>query len=176
MADTNENVDILVVIDAASIIQQYGAQASMDASKPTSIGRDSKFIYMFVKRDNVVSGDYSSNLTVSVRPNDVVSWRATSLSMNTEYSIMLAACDIAQGANLLESPPKHLAVQRYVEVPHVENGAIQGEPDKQVIKDFLFRATVTGTGRIVYTYTFAITNIDGAPRGFFTWDPSLTSS
>ncbi|KFE61977.1 AidA/PixA family protein [Hyalangium minutum] len=175
MADTEQLIDILVVIDAESVMAQFGSvQPPPTMQKPTSIGKNSNLVYMFVKYDEVVKGDASSNLNVSVHPNNVIRWRGTSLTLNTQYSVMLYACDIAQGQNLI-SQPTPITPSVTVQVPTLSGNTVTGTT-AQNFQDFYFQSVGEGAGSVSYTFSFVITDNSGTPLGYFKWDPSLIIS
>lgn len=176
MADTDSLIDILVVIDAESVMEQNSDKLSTDPKKPLSIGANPNLVYMFVKWDEVISGNASSNLNVSVTPNDVIRWRGTSLTMNTRYSVVLTDCEVSQGQNLI-SPPLPITPQVSVPVPELDGNTVMTTPPTfQNFQDLYFQSTALNTGKVTYTFSFAVTNNDGNVLGYFKWDPTLTIS
>ncbi|ATB43162.1 hypothetical protein CYFUS_008642 [Cystobacter fuscus] len=174
MANTEQVIDVLVVVDAESIMEQFQGNLSTNPAKPTYIGTNSNLVYMFVKGDEVVSGQATSNLNVAVKTNNLIRWRAASLTMNTEYSVILNSCLITQGQSLI-SPPQPINPSVYVPVPTVSGGTVTGET-RQTFTDFYFQAVGLNTGQVTYTFSFAITNNDGNVLGYFKWDPNLSIS
>ncbi|PTL80270.1 inclusion body family protein [Vitiosangium sp. GDMCC 1.1324] len=174
MSETENLIDILVVIDAESVMQQF--TPSSDAGKPTSIGSNPNLIYMFVKWDEVISGDASSGLSVSVSPNNIIRWRGTSLALNTHYSVVLTACEFTQGQNLISSPAP-ITPSVSVPLPQLNGNVVVTNPlPLQNIQDFYFQSVALDTGKVTYTFSFAVTNNDGNVLGYFKWDPSLVVS
>jgi hypothetical protein len=174
MADNNQLTDILIVIDAESIMENFKAQLPGSADRPIFIGTDTNLIYMFVRKDEVVSGEGTSDLNVHIEPDSIVRWRATSLTGNTRYNVALNACGITQGQSFI-SAPTPIVTTVYAAIPQVNNGLVTGT-SKQSINDFFFQAIGNGSGQVTYTFTFAITDNDGHVRGYFKWDPHLSIS
>ena len=174
MADNEQLTDILIVIDAESIMERYQGQPAGTADRPTFIGTDTNLVYMFVRSDEVVSGQATSDLNVHIEPNSIVRWRATSLTMNTRYNATLSSCRITQGQSLI-STPTPITATVYVAIPQLGGGAVTGT-SKQSVNDFFFQAIGNGSGQVTYTFTFAITDNDGNVRGYFQWDPHLSIS
>lgn len=173
MSDNNQLTDILIVIDAESVMEKFQNQPG-SADHPTFIGTSTDLIYMFVRSDEVVSGQHTSDLNVHIEPDSIVRWRATSLTMNTRYNVALCSCSITQGQSFI-STPTPITATVYVAIPQLTNGQVTGT-SKQSTNDFFFQAIGNGSGRVTYTFTFAVTDNDGNVRGYFKWDPQLSIS
>ncbi|ATB30733.1 AidA/PixA family protein [Melittangium boletus] len=170
MADPEKVIDILVAIDAKSIMDQFGGQLSTDAKSPTSIGDGSKLVYMFVRWDEVISGDGTSTLNVSNTPSNVIRWRGTSMTMNSQLGVTLHSCELLQGDDKISQPEASITEEQ---VPFLNR---DGNPDKQTLTDLYFESTSLGSGKVVYAYTFAITDDEGKLLGYFKWgNPGIDS-
>lgn len=174
MADTEQFIDILIVVDAETVMDTYQGNLSTDPSSPRSLGTVTNLLYMFVKYDEVRSGQATSDLTVAVNPNNVVRWRAVSLTMNTAYSVVLSSCSISAGQSLITQPVP-IVRSVYVPVPTVTGNIVTGTT-KATLDDFFFQADAVGDGTVTYTFTFAVTSNEGKVLGYFKWDPTLSIS
>ena len=88
-------INVLIVIDAETIIENYGKNS--DPDRPTAIPDSSDLIYMTARQDHIV-GSPGSELTVKASPDDIIRWRETTLSLNSKYTSVLYKFDASSGA------------------------------------------------------------------------------
>ncbi|WP_413811403.1 AidA/PixA family protein [Streptomyces sp. OE57] len=81
----SEIINVLIAFDAYSIAKQY-PDASKDYNAPTYV--DQSLIYMTARQDRVV-GTSGAELNFRANPRDIIRWRETTLSLNSEYCALL---------------------------------------------------------------------------------------
>jgi hypothetical protein len=170
--DTEQVVDILVVIDVEGLMAQYGGRGS--PSSPYGLAPDTGLLYMFVKHRDVVCGQASAGLVAAASANNVIRWRAVSLTVNTRYSAMLYACAATGGSGQI-SPPQCLPVDVTAAIP-VLSGGITGDvvrTDTQPFTDSYIQAIAALPGDVDYRCSFLVTDSEGEPHGYFSWDTRL---
>ncbi|RYZ16412.1 MAG: hypothetical protein EOO70_04515 [Myxococcaceae bacterium] len=174
MADTENTANVLVVVDAESIYQAYQGQFSTDSNRPVSLGERTPFIYMFVRQDEMLSGQATDDLTIAVNTNNNIRWRITSLTGNTRYSVALNACTILRGVDCITQP---ILIEPTVSVPLPSVNGYQVSVDRfQQYKDAYFQATAVNASPtpVSYQFSFALANNDGNILGYFSWDPKIS--
>lgn len=170
--DTEQVVDILVVIDVERLMEQYGDKGT--PSSPYGLGPNTDLLYMFVKNQEVVRGQASSELVASAAANNLIRWRAVSLTVNTRYSAMLYGCTPTGGSGQI-SPPTCLPVQVSAAIP-VLSGGVTGDvtgTTTQPFTDSYIQAIAESQGLVDYACRFLVTDSGGAPQGYFSWDTQL---
>jgi hypothetical protein len=157
--------DVLITIDARTILARYGKNTS--STSPTPISRD--LIHLDVQQSQAISAPGSIDLAIAASPGDDIRWRETTLSMNYEYSGILYDFVIQSGAELI-SRPQPFTFSRAEPLPNPNDPL---NPTTQQVKSYVWQSTVLATGSVTYTFRFMILDNKGAKQGFYTWDPSI---
>ncbi|MEU4766467.1 inclusion body family protein [Actinosynnema sp. NPDC023794] len=160
-------INVLIVIDAETIIERYGKNS--DPDRPTLIPDSSSLIYMTTRQDHII-GSPGSELTVKASPDDIIRWRETTLSLNSRYTSVLYKFDASSGANLIDTPEAKSVV---VSEP-LPNSHDPLHPTTQKINSFYWQCTVLETGSVTYHFSFMILDHTGAKQGYYYWDPFIS--
>jgi nematocidal protein AidA len=158
-------IDVLVVVDAETIIESYGKNT--DPSNPTQV--TAGLIYMITKQADVVSGNAGNELNFKARTLDVIRWRETTLSLSAAYDAILYGFVAAAGGDLI-SPPLPLLADVRTPLP---NPADPTHPGAQTIKSYFWTSTVLAAGSVTYHFNFMIVDRDGVVQGYYWWDPFI---
>lgn len=162
---SEEIIDVLIVIDAETILRTYGTNT--DPTKPAQIAGER--VYMITKKADVISGNAGSELKIAARTLDVVRWRETSLSLNADYDAILYKFVVGSGGTLI-SPPEAMEVNVNTPLPDPANPL---HPKTQTIKSYFWSSTVLGAGDVAYHFMFMIVDRDGKVKGYYSWDPYI---
>ncbi len=169
MPDTDGIIDVLVAIDADTILKTYGPNA--DAAHPVQVTNPG-LIFMLTKQANALSGEAGAELNLSAQTMDVIRWRETTMSLNSDYTGILYAFVPAAGANLISTP---VPLEADVTEP-LPNPAKPTVPNSQTVKSYFWNSTVIAAGQVTYHFQFLICDRTGAVQGYYWWDPFITIS
>ncbi|KFE61976.1 AidA/PixA family protein [Hyalangium minutum] len=174
MSSTDPFVDILTVIDAKSIVEDFSNNRG-SKDRPAGLGNNAgEYIYMLVKRSVVSGAEAYYELKVDVKTNDILRWRTASLTMNTGYSTLAYGMTVSAGAGLITSPqPFETSIK--IPTPQLNGGSI-GSVGTQPYKDFFFQTTAQQPGNVTYQIQFMLSDSEGKAWGYFTWDPYISIS
>lgn len=162
---SDARIEILVAIDAETLIDEGHLSQKHDA--PTSID-SAKTVYMIVKNDEAISGQAGNELKVAARTNDLIQWRETSLSLNSEYAVLFY--QFRSGQKDLISTPQLSIVSSNFPYPNPDNHL---EPMKQTIQGHVWFSLVEEPGDVTYHFDFMIVDRDNKILGYCTWDPFI---
>ncbi|MQL49281.1 hypothetical protein GEA64_15505 [Photorhabdus khanii] len=181
LAQKTITADVTFVIDVESVIQfitnhRY-LKVSMDPKNPTIINSGVYIATYTPKGGLTVSNSYNDTLTVPV--NSYIRWRATTVSNNFDYSIVLYKFKkLSSGPDII-SIPSQIWSQRpgNKEVPIIPSGVNANEEAPKLdfinIHDSYFHAIANSPGSERYTWCFAA--YDGRDLlGYFQYDPYIT--
>ncbi|NTX33051.1 hypothetical protein HUA74_04355 [Myxococcus sp. CA051A] len=174
MPDTENTANVLVVVDAESIYQAYQGKFSTDANRPVSLGESTPYIYMFVRQDEVLSGQATDDLVITLNTNNNIRWRITSLTGNTRFSVALSQCNILRGVGLITQPG---LIEPTVTVPLPSVNGFQVTINQtQTYTDAYFQATAVNPSppNVSYQFSFVLANNDGNILSYFSWDPQIS--
>lgn len=160
-------IDLILVMDTAGLLAAY-PPGSPEA--PNSV--DQPLIYMMVRQANAVFGEASKELKISARTGDILRWRASSLSLNSDSTAALYKFFALRGSDLL-SPPAPLLAQIASPLP---NPADPLHPGRQEIANAFWQSTILAPGNVTYAFQFMVLDRDNNPLGYFSWDPFITIS
>ncbi|MCK8500161.1 MULTISPECIES: AidA/PixA family protein [Myxococcus] len=174
MADTENTANVLIVVDAENLYLDYQGKFSTDSNHPVDLGEPTPYVYMFIRYDEMLSGQATDDLNIVVNTNNNIRWRITSLTGNTRFSVALNGCDILRGEGCI-TPPFLIEPTVTVPLPSVHGNQVTVD-SKQTYQDAYFQATAVNptTTPVVYTFTFALANNDGNILSYFSWDPKIT--
>lgn len=162
-----EIIDVLIVVDAASIAEQF-PPGTVDS--PTSVSAE--LIMLVVRQSNAIFGQGSKELSLKAQTLDTIRWRATSLTLDAAYDAMLYAFFALKGSDLISAPTPLLAdVDSPLPNPDDPIG-----PGQQTIKDYFWSTVVERAGEATYAFHFMIAGRDGVPQGYYSWDPFVRIS
>lgn len=158
-------INVLIAVDAETILERFGKNT--DPNRPTAI-TNSNLIYM-TTRQNQLGSSPGSELTINASPGDVIRWRETTLSENSEYTGILYRFNALSGGDLI-SQPQPLLMTRSEPLPNAKDPL---NPTTQNIKSYFWNCTVLETGSVTYNFSFMILNAKGEKQGYYYWDPFI---
>ncbi|MER6002857.1 inclusion body family protein [Nonomuraea angiospora] len=162
----SEFINVLIAIDAETILGRFGKNT--DPNGPTSIPDSSNLIYM-TTRQNQLGGAPGSELTINAAPMDIIRWRETTLSLNSEYTGILYRFNTLAGQDLISTP-----VPRSVMLSEPQpNSQDPLNPTTQKINSYYWECEVLDTGTVTYNFSFMILNHKGEKQGYYCWDPFI---
>lgn len=157
-------IDVLVVIDAETIINKFGKNT--DSNNPVQV-TDPNLIFMVTKRTDAVSGNGGNELKIaSKRLDTTIRWKETSLSLISTYSALLYKFTATSGSNLI-SPPVSLLVTAQTPLSDPSNPAV---PKIQTSKTYFWNCNVLKSGKVTYHFNFMILDRSGKVQGYYWWD------
>ncbi len=159
-----EIIDMLIVMDGESMVDTL-RPGTMD--QPTVV--PTKLIYMIAKDEKAVFGQASKELKITATTGDILRWRASSLSLNSAYQVLLYKYFALRGDDLL-SPPVALIVDEKSPLP---NPSAPTKPTIQTYKDHFWQATVLSPGEVTYAFQFMVMDREGDQLGYYYWDPFI---
>jgi hypothetical protein len=163
-------IDVLLVADTAAILEKYGSAGT--PSKPTYL--DENLIWLIVRQKQAIFANASAELKLAARTEDIIRWRATSLSHNAENSALFYAFQpMRPGTDKLIRTPRANLVELKTPLPDPDAPA---KPTMQQVQDYFWQTTVLSAGEAVYTFDFTIVHRDGTVHGYFSWDPFIKIS
>lgn len=165
LSNTPQIIDILMAVDADSIVSSYPPGTS---SRPTSI--DETMIYLIVRQENGVFGEGTGELKVTARTLDTLRWRETSLSANATFSAILYQYEPVGGKTDILSDPMPIVAE--VKTPLPDPGDLL-HPTTQTINSYFWSAQAIAEGEITYAFNFMIIDRDNLVQGYYTWDPFI---
>lgn len=168
--DEDQIIDVLIAIDAETIISQLGTNT--DPNNPAQV-TDATLIYMVTKQADAMSGNAGNELNIKAETEDVIRWRETSLSLNSDYVGILYGFQQTGGGDQLISPPTPL--QATVTTP-LPNPADPLHPTTQQIENYFWETTVLNPGTVTYHFKFMIIDRHSKVLGYYWWDPFITIS
>ncbi|WP_456442558.1 inclusion body family protein [Psychroserpens sp.] len=161
-----EIIDVLIAIDAETILQTYGTNNTPNA--PVQVTA-TNLIYMITKQKDALSGNAGNELQIAAQTMDVIRWRETSLSMDAAYTGILYEFEATAGGDLI-SPPIPLVAEVQVPLPDPSNPTV---PKTQKIESYFWNSTVLKPGDVTYHFKFIVCDRTGAIQGYFWWDPFI---
>ncbi len=165
-----EIIQVLIAIDAETIIATLGTNS--DPNNPVQV-TDASLIWMITKNADVVTGNAGNELNIKAETEDVIRWRESTLSLNSDYTALLYKFDQTGGDPDLISPPDPLLAKVKVPLP---NSANPLQPGSQEIESYFWETTVLNPGTVTYHFMFMIVGRDGTVAGYYWWDPFITIS
>ncbi len=168
MKEMSEIIDILIAVDTETILDVYGP--NKDPERPVQINPN--LVYMIVKQANALSCQAGGNLNVKAQVDDVIRWRETTLSLNSNSNAILYKYVPIAGGELISSALPRISEP---EVP-LPNPNDPLNPSVQKIKSYYWTSDVLDQGRVIYTFRFFITDRKEKVVGYYSWDPYITIS
>ncbi|MGC7100221.1 inclusion body family protein [Amycolatopsis lurida] len=162
----SEFINVLIVIDAETIIANFGK--NNDSNNPKFIPDSSSLIYM-TTRQNQIGSTPGSELTINASPTDIIRWRETTLSLNSEYTSILYKFHASSGQDLIDTP---VAKSATLTEP-LPNSKDPLNPTTQKINSYYWECEVAKTGSVTYNFSFMILNRSGQKQGYYYWDPYI---
>jgi hypothetical protein len=176
------NVDILVVIDADTIVKgaqgippQTGGMTPATATNLGSWGGSDQWVYMITDLANVISDEGHSELSISCGVGDDLNWWMTNPSAGRRYGCLLdslipgnlSAWDESLSPPEFQSQPVWL-LQYSSESP----GFTQVPGSRTYVTSTAIAST---TQQLQYTCVFQIVDLyTNNSLGYFSWDPFIT--
>ena len=158
-------INIISVFDTKAILK---VGKSTDPNKP--VGLNHQNIYMIVNSGNLVSYQASGDLVVKAKVNDLIYWRAQSLTVNTADTVIFN--NFVFDVEIIEKP--RLVVTRpKIAVPDTK------DPLKykfETVPDVFYNSVVREIGQSAYKVYFYIVyeNDSGAQAvSYYWWDPKV---
>ncbi|MCP1290290.1 MULTISPECIES: inclusion body family protein [Chromobacterium] len=171
-------VNIEMVFDTQTILNKYPGP-SQNSGQPTGIAH--KDVYMVAESRFVTGGQASADLAVKAEVDDVIRWRALSLSSNVSQSVIVYKIQKFSGSQVT-SIPVPTESRPWVPIPN-QNADKVVDPlnyTAQQIPNYYLGCNVTDTGTENYQVWFYITEqVSGnqvKTLGYFYWDPVIQVS
>lgn len=169
MSDLTNNtgpkvIDMLITIDAETMIETLSPGTF---NTPTVV--PTPLIYMIVKSDEAVFGQASKELKINGVSGDIIRWRASSLSFNDNYQVLLYKYLVKKGEGLL-SPPMPLTMTATTPLPNPQDTT---KPSSQSRKFYFWQSTLLSPGEVTYAFYFMVLDKESKPLGYFYWDPFI---
>ncbi|MEV7778064.1 inclusion body family protein [Kitasatospora sp. NPDC088351] len=164
----SEIINVLIAFNADDIIKDY-PNPSQKSSDPTPIDEADKYVYMMVKTKNVYSGQTGAKLDISAEVGDLIRWRETTYSFDSEYSVLLYQYE---GDSKLLSKPEPTSTEANLPFP-TPTPQDSAHFDPQTVTGHYWYANVKASGEGNYHFYFQLIDKKGKPVGYFTWDPYL---
>ncbi|HEY3362844.1 MAG TPA: inclusion body family protein [Methanosarcina sp.] len=161
-------IDVLASIDTETILKNY--PPSLDPNNPKFVPNNPILIFMVTKKENAIDGQAGNELTLGAETGDVIRWRATSLSLNSDSEVILYKFVADPGQQLIDDP-KPLSITISDPLPN-KNDPIN--PTTQTIQSYFYNSTVLNPGNLVYHFYFLIVDRHGNKLGYYWWDPYIT--
>ncbi|WP_051691021.1 AidA/PixA family protein [Photorhabdus australis] len=101
----SEAIDILVCVDADSIVNRYNL--SKNYNNPTRLDKNSKYLYYITGNGNVYAPGNNATAWTDVKTDtgSIIRWRPTSLTQQFEYTVLLYNMEgTAISKGLIDSP------------------------------------------------------------------------
>jgi len=165
-----EIIQVLIAIDAETIATSLGTNT--DPQNPAKV-TDPTLIWMITKNADAVSGNAGNELNLKAETEDVIRWRETTLSLNSDYTALLYKFVQTAGDADLLSPPQPLLAKAKVPLPNPSNPL---QPGSQEIESYFWETTVLNPGSVTYNFYFMVVGRDGTVVGYYSWDPYITIS
>lgn len=167
MARTEKIVDILMVLDAETLVQSYpGGTADSPNVVPAPL------IYLITDSAYVDFGQASKELKISINSLDEIRWRSTTTSLNCDYFSLLYQFKLVQGDNII-SPPVSVLTKVATPLPDPSKPT---QPKTQTIQNYFWTSTALAQGEATYTFYFIILDRNNSPLGYYFWDPFIKIS
>ncbi|WP_323838207.1 AidA/PixA family protein [Photorhabdus africana] len=177
--------DVIFIVDVEDILKTYPQPQRSDPRKPTYIQNfhnDNTKSPIYIATH--ISDTYSSKSalsgdTIRVPLNSNIRWRAISISVNFDYTVLLYNFFKVSGDTLVSLPKSY--VSKYQEIPALPPGVDANGwyvPDFVQTEDRFFQSVVdghlgdSGTNREQYSWDFAIYRKKEL-YGFFKYDPYI---
>lgn len=165
-------IDILVVIDAETLIATKPGGTLNNPIGLGSFGTSDPFVYMIAPGDFVASNQAKSELDVQAHSGDILRWTITSPTRGQLYNPILHNFQ-TKDPNALTSP-QMLDIQLNVFAP-TKVTAPTGPFSPVTYQDYVWQATLLQPGQqIQYNWSFLILDNDGTLVGAYAWDPFVT--
>lgn len=179
-------IKIFVAIDAEKILQDH----KPNGSQPVQLKNDGKgyaflltnwadadqykytttYAYYGANLQDQEEGGYALNVKADV--NDVIEWRAVSLTSPLHYQCYLSSLEPSGSwSNISQPAPKSKSVTCARMIPTGVRSVSVNTVQKN---DYWWESTVTSTNRQAYNLLYTIVDNNGSNRGIFTHDPYIT--
>jgi nematocidal protein AidA len=165
-------IDIDIAFDTETIVSKY-PHPSQNSQAPTGIQHADA--YMIAQSTDVISGQATADLNVSASVGDVIRWRASSLSGNSDQSAVVYNIVRFSGQQVT-GPIQPITASPTVPVPNAAN-PVHYTPTPQF--DYYINANVIANGKEGYQVWFYLverTHSTLKTLGYYYWDPTLTVS
>jgi Inclusion body protein len=174
--DTDTTVRVLIIIDAETLLRDYQGQKGTKDKPINLAGSANKYISMLVRSANATEYQKSSDLAVSLAPEQDIQWRETSLSLNTRYATMIYGFHKTGGDAVLSTPePRVTEIE--IPLPNLEKKPGEIVWDKQEVQDYYWKSDANKYGHENYAFDFVVLdNRSFKEMNYFTWDPSVTNT
>ena len=166
--DQEKIIEVLIAVDAQTIIETLGPNS--DSNNPVQV-TNAALIYMITKQGEAVSGNAGNELNIKAETLDVIRWRETSLSLNSDHVPILYKFVQTAGDQSLIDTPRPLLAKVKTPLPNMSNPL---QPTTQEIESYFWEANVLNPGQVTYHFMFMIADRSGKIVGYYWWDPFIT--
>lgn len=178
----SNTIDIAMVFDTQAIIKRLGTGGSKDSPIGFSHGSYTPADQLVLMMANArylqdPNTQATANLSVKGYPEDVVRWRAESMSGQSGYAAVIYDMFYFNSVNpdsVMEAKPKLHVSPIAVPIPNTNNPSTYTKTTQQ---DPYWQSTMVGPGTVNYAVRFYIVQFDEGDMttiGWYWWDPSIT--
>jgi hypothetical protein len=177
-------IDIEMVFDAVTILNNPNYKKSLDPSKPTGIQHND--VFMITEKTYLDPGHTNSQATAdlwvkAIAGEDALRWRSESLSDNIFTSVIVYDIKYFTGDHVTEEPVKKTDATTLVPVPNADGSGNVPDATKyhpETVTKYYLHADITKPGTEGYMVYFYITQRDRATgnivvMGYYYWDPYI---
>jgi hypothetical protein len=172
----SEQVNVLVVIDTAYIVNNY-PNPSTDPENPTAVDHNSQHMICASPR-GIVGGQGSAALDFKAKAGDLASFNGISIYANSAAAVILYGVRYWNGDQVFNpwGPKKVTRHRAVMPGPTKPNGL---PPTHQPISYASYKAKIKQAGKENFCVDIAVYTLakDGQTQnlyGYFCWNPSIT--
>ncbi|NER39485.1 MAG: hypothetical protein F6J93_37025 [Oscillatoria sp. SIO1A7] len=148
-------INVLTVIDAETLVKNYqNHNPKTTADKPAFVSEHPQTIHMIASTGDSIHGSDSSELRVAAYVDDIIRWRAVSISIDTSYTVELY--------KFTKIDDKPTVITKPREIPSSTGRYWQA-------------VVIAGSGTETYDLSFKILDRSGTELVYLTWDPYITA-
>jgi hypothetical protein len=171
LRQSDDRVNILIAFDAESILKKFGENDKPNDPQKLETADADKYITMLVREKNAIRNLKGSALHVKVEPDQHIRWRDTSLSLNSNYIVLMYKYDPnGEDKKVIEKPQLKEVSTLKVPQPNTNDPL---NPTMQTIKSYFWEALALKNGSQDYHFWFMILFKSGKKLGYFRWDPTV---
>lgn len=177
----SDMIDIAMVFDTAGIQSKFPLNQGNSATNPQGISHPAgaakdQIIFMVANATYLTDPNTqaTANLSVNGYPEDVIRWRAESLSGQDTDSVVIYRLEYFSGDSSVASPPAQNVALMAHPVPNQDNPLNYTKED---VNTAFWQATLRKPGVVQYKVYFYILHYSRGTftnKGYWWWDPTIT--
>jgi hypothetical protein len=174
-----ENINIMVVVDAESIITE-NSNPSLDSNNPTMINHNNQFMICSNSEGLTISNQGTGNLSFSGLTGDLVSFRGVTASGNSVNSIIIYDIqNMNPGNGVFNAFTENIITRSKAVIPNPNSPSKNGLPAINSPEEFYsYSSQISQMGSENFIVKFALYTLDSSHEnqvlyGYFGWDPQI---